>query len=86
MGVIANHGRFSRGAAISSLARNIFFYETKHLVRIQILVYNHDMSNPAMTAFCLAESEAKYPTSSVKGQHRRIGKTIIVHPDNQASF
>jgi hypothetical protein len=31
MGVIANHGRFSRGAAISSLAGNIFNYETVRL-------------------------------------------------------
>jgi 7,8-dihydropterin-6-yl-methyl-4-(beta-D-ribofuranosyl)aminobenzene 5'-phosphate synthase len=28
MGVIANHGRFSRGVAISSIARNVIFYET----------------------------------------------------------
>ena len=30
MGVIAHHGRFSRGAAISSIARIILFYETEH--------------------------------------------------------
>jgi hypothetical protein len=32
MDVIANHGRFSRGAAISSLAGKLFLYEMIHLL------------------------------------------------------
>jgi hypothetical protein len=31
MGVIANHGRFSRGVAISSFTGNIISYEMVHL-------------------------------------------------------
>jgi hypothetical protein len=31
MDVIANHGKNARGAAISSIARIILFYETEHL-------------------------------------------------------
>jgi hypothetical protein len=44
MGVIANHGRFSRGAAISSLAGNLFFYETDWLskshMKLEIEAYS----------------------------------------------
>jgi hypothetical protein len=30
MGVIANHGRFTRGVAIFSITENIFIYKTEH--------------------------------------------------------
>jgi hypothetical protein len=38
MGVIANHGRFSRGVAISSFAEDLISYETFHKCAVGFLI------------------------------------------------